>query len=109
GQLTAEAAEAPGLGCSARMGGQEYEGLAQRGAVSQHRVFLALLNMAHQNNVAWQRQQEEKMSAAAGKMPQRPALRGGGGAMALGQQWMEGMMRLQSGHGSNVRVEVLPV
>ncbi|GIL43855.1 hypothetical protein Vafri_1449 [Volvox africanus] len=114
GQLAEAAAGTPGLGCSARIEGRGDEGAPQRGAVSQHRVFLALLNMAHQNNVAWQQewqqQLEETMGGVAEKMkdPQRVALRGGGAAMSLGQQWMEGVMRLQSWQDGDVQVEVLP-
>ncbi len=94
-QLAAEAAAAPELGLGER---------SQGAAVSQHRVFLALLNMAHQNNVAVQQQRQHEEDVEQGNVG--GDRRGRTAASGLSRRWADGVMRLITDEDGDVLVKV---
>ena len=75
---------------------------APAGAViTQHRIFLAALNLAHQNNLAWQAQQQQEQQAEGGA-----GARPRDGAAMLSRRWVEGRVLLRQGEGGDVLLQV---
>lgn len=71
------------------------DGSAQQ-QVSEHRVFLALLNLAHQSNLAWQQQQQQRLGGAEGARA--------GPTTTLSHAWADGVVALRQGADGDVQV-----
>ncbi len=75
------------------------DGSAQQ-QVSEHRVFLALLNLAHQSNLAWQQRQQQQQQQRAGGAEGARA----GPTTTLSHAWADGVVALRQGPDGDVQV-----